>query len=85
MIPPSGDDNIAADKLNLSRLPTRTESSRGLGVAMRVPTLHYRKANESEDKGFAPYVTGIIGAGALISALVWALVIAKLIDLYRMH
>lgn len=85
MIPPSGDDDIAADKLNLSRLPTRTESSRGRGVAMRVPTLHYRKANESEDKGFAPYVTGIIGAGALISALVWALVIAKLIDLYRMH
>ena len=69
MIPPSGDDNIAADKLNLSRLPTRTESSRGRGVAMQVPTLHYRKANESEDKGFAPYVTGIIGAGALISAL----------------
>jgi Tfp pilus assembly protein PilN len=52
---------------------------------MRVPTLHYRKANESEDKGFAPYVTGIIGAGALISALVWALVIAKLIDFHRMH
>jgi hypothetical protein len=21
---------------------------------MQVPTLHYRKANESEDKGFAP-------------------------------
>ena len=52
---------------------------------MRVPTLPHRKANESEEKGSDPYVTGIIGAGALISVLVWALAIAKLIDLYRMH
>ena len=49
---------------------------------MRVPTIHYR---EVEEQGFDSYVVGIIGAGVLLSVLVWALAIAKLIDLFGLH
>ncbi len=47
---------------------------------MRVP-IDYREADETEEQGFDAYSRGIIGAGVLLSALVWALAIAKLIDL----
>jgi hypothetical protein len=48
---------------------------------MRVPTIHYTATDEAEEQGLDPYVTGIIGVGFLLGALVWALAIAKLIDL----
>ena len=48
---------------------------------MRVPTIPYRPTNETEEPGFDAYLTGIFGAGVLFSASVWALAIAKLIDL----
>ncbi len=48
---------------------------------MRVPTIPYEKTNEADEQGIDPYASGIIGAGILLSILVWALAIAKLIDL----
>jgi molybdopterin/thiamine biosynthesis adenylyltransferase len=49
---------------------------------MRVPTVHYRKPNEPEEQRIDLAVTCILGAGVLMSAVVWALAIAKVIDLY---
>jgi len=52
---------------------------------MRVPTIrcsaNYIATNESQRRGFDLYAAGITGAGVLISAAVWVLAIAKLIDL----
>jgi len=48
---------------------------------MRVPTVPYRQADESEEPRVDPYLASVIGAGVLFSASVWALAIAKLIDL----
>ena len=48
---------------------------------MQVPTIHSRETSEPEEQGLGAYATGMIGASLLISALVWALAIAKLLDL----
>ena len=54
-------------------------------MAIHVPTLEYRPANTRTEGRFDPYVVGILSAGVLISTLVWALAIAKLIDLCATH
>jgi hypothetical protein len=49
--------------------------------AMRVPTIHYREAKVTEEERSSLSVNCVIGAGVLVSALVWVLAIAKVVDL----
>jgi hypothetical protein len=52
---------------------------------MRVPTVHCRDADVTETEKAHRSVSYIMWAGILVGALVWALAIAKVIDLCRLH
>jgi hypothetical protein len=49
---------------------------------MRVPEIHYRKTEEPEGQRIDVVAAGIFWAGLLMSAGVWALAIAKVIEFY---
>ena len=52
---------------------------------MRVPTIYYREAKVTEEERSSLSVNCVIGAGVLVSALVWVLAIAKVVDLCHFH
>ena len=47
----------------------------------RVPAIEYRALETTEERRFDPYVLGIIGGGTLLSVAVWALAIAKVVEM----
>ena len=50
----------------------------------RVPAIEYRALETTEERRFDPYVLGIIGGGTLLSVAVWALAIAKVVEMVEM-
>jgi hypothetical protein len=50
---------------------------------MRVPTNQHQEANLP--KGFDLFASATLSAGVLLSALVWVLAIAKVVDLCGWH
>jgi hypothetical protein len=52
---------------------------------MRVPAIAYYEDNTGRERRFDPYAVAIIGGGVLLSIGVWALAIAKIIDLLGLH
>jgi hypothetical protein len=54
----------------------------GNSSAMRVPIIHYRRPQGSGERKTDVAATFLLNAGIFLSAAVWALAIAKLVDLY---
>ena len=49
---------------------------------MRIPILRYRRLQERDGRKIDIIATCILGAGIILSTVVWELAITKLIDLY---
>jgi hypothetical protein len=54
----------------------------GNSSAMRVPIIHYRRPQGPSERKADVAAACMLSAGILASAAVWALAIAKLVDLY---
>ena len=52
---------------------------------MHVPAIGYHQPTTRADRRFDPWAVGIVGGGVLFSVGVWALAIAKIIDLCGLH
>ena len=50
--------------------------------AMRGPVIHYRRAQGQDDGKIDVIATCVLGAAILLSTVIWALAVAKLVDLY---
>ena len=50
--------------------------------AMRGPVIHYRRAQGQDDRKIDVIATCVLGAAILLSTVIWALAVAKLVDLY---
>ena len=48
---------------------------------MHVPAIGYHQPTTRVDRRFDPWAVGIVGGGVLLSVGVWALAIAKIIEL----
>ena len=48
---------------------------------MRVPPISYREPLDRPESGFDVAAIGLLGAGTVMSIMVWALAILKLIEL----
>ena len=49
---------------------------------MRGPVIHYRRAQGQDDRKIDVIATCVLGAAILLSTVIWALAVAKLVDLY---
>jgi hypothetical protein len=84
-----GMPNVSLQKIVWANLPLRpTETLKGLPSAegaMPVPAITYYQGNTSKARRFDPYAVAIVGGGVLLSIGLWALAIAKIIDLLGLH